>query len=254
MSESNAGRHRPNRSRGENGVTSVPPADGTPFTPVLAMRDSERGVIVNPFLSEHKHGWWDAVGKDILVDDALVYVELENEATKVRTFKIDLVDGLMQTPEYAAAVIRANQPRASDALVRQRVDARARRQARLHGKDPIHVEAIITEGALRIQVGGRDVMRRQLERLLELAELPNIDLRVMPAAQAYPAMGTPFYILSFESGYPDIGYIELLDKGVYLEEPDDVELYLVKFANLRSVALDPERSCEFIAGLASSQD
>jgi hypothetical protein len=209
-------------------------------------------VVVNPFLGEQKHGWWDKVGRDSLVDDALVYVELESEATKVRTFKTDLVDGLLQTPEYAAAVILANQPRASEELVRQRVAARSKRQSRLHGVDPIHVEAIITEGALRIQVGGRAVMRRQLEHLLELAELPNVDLRVVPAAGAYPAMGTPFYILSFHSGYPDIGYVELLDKGVYLSEPDDVEPYARKFSGLVQVALSRRKSDELIDEIARS--
>jgi anthranilate/para-aminobenzoate synthase component II len=87
-------------------VSSTSPVDGTRFAPVYAINNPERGVVVNPFLAEHKRGWWDSVGKDTLVDDALVYVQLESEATKVRTFKIDLIDGLMQTPEYTAAVMR----------------------------------------------------------------------------------------------------------------------------------------------------
>lgn len=253
MSESTAGWVPARRVRGDNGVSSVHPTDVVGFAPVYTMRNSDRGAVVNPFLAKQKHGWWDSVGRDTLVDDARVYVELESEATKVRTFKVDLVDGLMQTSEYAAAVIRANQPRASKALTHQRVEARARRQMRLHGAHPIHVEAIITEGALRIQVGGRDVMRRQLDRLLELTELPNVDLRVVPAANAYPAMGTPFYLLSFDRGYPNIGYVELLDKGVYLEEPEDVELYVVRFAGLRAAALDSDKSRDFIAAIGSGR-
>ncbi|HEU5111018.1 MAG TPA: Scr1 family TA system antitoxin-like transcriptional regulator, partial [Micromonosporaceae bacterium] len=92
-------------------------------------------------------------------------------------------------------------------------------------------------------------MRRQLRHLIDLSELPNVDLRVVPATEAYPAMGTPFYILSFDARYPDIGYVELLDKGIYLEEPDDVELYVIRFQGLRAVALEPDASRELIAAI-----
>ena len=221
-------------------------------TTMFVMHERERRPVINPFLAGRRRGWWNTVAGDALVDDALVYVELEDEATKVRTFKIDLVDGLLQTPEYAAAVIRANRPDGPEALVRSQVEVRVRRQARLHDADPIHVEAILTEGALRIQVGGRETMRRQLDHLLRVAELPNVDLRVVPATGAYPAMGTPFYLLSF-TGYPDVGYVELFDKGVYLEEPGDVELYATRFAGLRAVAWDPERSREFLAALGAER-
>jgi Domain of unknown function (DUF5753) len=222
------------------------------LVPPYIAADAERGPVVNPFLAARKRGWWDSLGKGALVDDALVYVELEDEATAVRTFKIDLVDGLMQTSEYAAALIRANQPHASESLVRRQVDARMRRQARLRGENPLRLEMIITEGALRIAVGGPAAMRRQLDHLLALMELPNVDVRVVPVTGAYPAMGTPFYILSFDDRFPDVGYVELLDKGVYLEEPDDVRLYATKFAGLRAIALDPEASGELIATIGAS--
>jgi hypothetical protein len=105
--------------------------------------------------------------------------------------------------------------------VRQRVEARARRQERLTDENPIKVEAVVSEAAFRTLVGGPEVMSHQLRRLLELTKLPNIDLRVIPmAAGAYPAMGTPFSLLSFAGDYPDVGYIDLISKGVYMEEPD----------------------------------
>ena len=217
------------------------------------MTGDERGPVGNPFLATRKRGWWDSVGEDALANDALVYVELEDEAAAVRSFTIDLVDGLMQTPEYAAAVIQANQPSAPDDLVRRQVDVHTRRQARLRGTNPLRVQAIITEGALRIRVGGPETMRRQLEHLLALMELPNVDLGVVPATGAYPAMGTPFHILSFDSRFPDVGYVELLDRGVYLEEPDDVRPYDTKFASLRAAALGPERSHELIATIGAEQ-
>jgi hypothetical protein len=217
--------------------------------------ESKAGLMIglSSYLTGQRNGWWDAVSRDALVDDALTYVELESEATKVRTFKIDLIDGLLQTAEYAAAVVRANSPRATEQLVRRRVDARSQRQERLTGEHPIHVSAVLTEAALRTRVGGPATMRRQLEWLAELSTRPNVDLRVVPAAGAYPAMGTPFYLLSFAGGLPDIGYIELLDKGVYLDEPDDVEPYTMKFTGLLRVALTPSKSRDLIAEIARSQ-
>lgn len=250
MSESRAGWSPANHSRLKNGAT---PAQQTDLALMFGKPESERNGGLSSYLTEQKHGWWDAVGRDALVDDALTYVELESEATKVRTFKIDLIDGLLQTAEYAAAVVRANSPKATEELVRHRVDARSRRQERLTGEHPIHVEAVLTEGALRTRVGGPTAMRGQLDWLLELGTRSNVDLRVVPAAGAYPAMGTPFYILSFASGYPDIGYIELLDKGVYLDEPDDVEPYTMKFAGLLQVALTPGKSRDLISEIARSQ-
>jgi hypothetical protein len=231
------------RSGLENGAMPVQP-EAKSLTLILGRPDtgSFRG-----YLAGQKQGWWDAVGKDALVDDALTYVELESEATKVRTFKVDLIDGLLQTNDYAAAVARANLPSASEEIVHRRVDVRTRRQERLTGDKRLYVEAVLTEGSLRTQVGGPEVMRRQLERLLELAELPNVDIRVVPASGAYPAMGTPFYLLSFPGGFPDIGYIELLDKGVYLEEADDVEPYVRKFNCLLDMALAARESAELIA-------
>jgi hypothetical protein len=237
--------------RWDCGSRSAPAPDVIELVPPYTLSDSERGPVVNPFLAARKRGWWDTLGRGALVDDALVYVELEDEATAVRTFKVDLVDGLVQTPEYGAALIRANHPDASEALVRRQVDVRIRRQARLGGMHPIQLETIITEGALRIPVGGPETMRRQLEHLLALMELSNVDIRVVPATGAYPAMGTPFYILSFGGRFPDVGYVELLDKGVYLEEPDDVQLYVTKFASLRAVALDSEESRELITTIGS---
>jgi hypothetical protein len=89
-------------------------------------------------------------------------------------------------------------------------------------------------------VGGPDVTRDQLQRLIELAGLRNIDLRVLAAsAGAYPAMGLPFSILSFADKDPDVGYVELLNKGLYLEELHEVQPYTLAFDDLRRAAFDP---------------
>lgn len=73
---------------------------------------------------------------------------------------------------------------------------------------------------------------------------------MLPATSAYPAMGTPFSILSFDGAFPDVGYIELIDRGVYVEEPEDLVRYQINFAGLRKVALSPNKSRNLIAEIA----
>lgn len=244
MAESEARWYPDRRKPSENGASALPPPNVVKFAPVYNMKTAERQTLPHPPQT-------GAAPRSLRVDHDLAYADLEAEATRVRSFTIDLVDGMLRTPEYAAAVIRANQPLASDDLVRQRVEAWTRRHARLRETHPIHLEVIIAEGALRIQVGGREVMRRQLLHLLELTKLTNVDLRVVPAGRAYPAMGTPFSILSFGGRRPDVGYVELLDMGLYVEEPDDIEMYVVRFAGLRDVALDREQTRKVIATIES---
>jgi hypothetical protein len=107
-------------------------------------------------------------------------------------------------------------------------------------------------GALRNRVGGSEVMGEQLDRLAELAKLSNVDLRVIAATGAYPAMGTSFSILSFAGDYPDVGYIELINKGVYIEEAEDLEPYQLNFAGLQKVALSESKSRSLLADIARS--
>lgn len=240
------------QSRVENATQPIKPAEVMTLALVLGIPEAERDTVFNSCLAAQQRGWWEEIGREALVDDVRAYVELESEASTVRTFKVDLVEGLLQTEEYAAAIGEAYVPRASAKVIRQRVDARRQRQKRLFGENPIRVEAVLTEGALRTQVGGVDVMRQQLRRLNDLSELHSVDLRVIPARGAYPAMGTPFYILSFATGYQDIGYIELIDRGIYLEQPDEVEPYRTNFRTLQGVALDPDDSYTLIAKIARS--
>lgn len=238
------------QSRLENATQPIQPAEVVTLALIYGIPEDERDSVFNSCLTAQRQGWWDAVGKDALVEDFVGYVELEAEATTVRTFKIDLIHGLLQTADYAVAIGEAYLPQAAAKVKRERVEARVKRQERLTSENPIQVEAVLAEGALRTRVGGPEVMRQQLERLIELAKLPNVDLRVIPAAGAYPAMGTPFSILSFASGYSDVGYIELLGKGIYLEEPEDLEPYRINFAGLQGVAWSSRKSRTLIAEIA----
>ncbi|WP_216209402.1 DUF5753 domain-containing protein [Amycolatopsis aidingensis] len=236
------------QSRLENAAQPITPADVMTLALIYDVAESVRDEVFNATLAVQDKAWWEEAKKGALTADVLAYVELEAEASRVRLFKIDLIPGLLQTAEYAAAISRSFLPRASEELLQARVDARIQRQARVQDGNPLKVEAVITENALRMTIGGPGVMRRQLGRLISVAALPNVDLRVISARSgAYPAMGTPFSILSFATDQPDVGYVELVNKGVYLEEAEDVETYTLNFEGLREVALDPEDSTELIS-------
>jgi 5'-deoxynucleotidase YfbR-like HD superfamily hydrolase len=240
------------QSRLENATQPITPADVMTLALLYDIAEPVRDKTFKATLAAQERGWWEQIEKEALAADVLSYVELESEASKVRVFKIDLIPGLLQTSEYAAAVSHAYIPSATDELVQHRVDARMKRQARVEDGDPLRVEAILTEASLRLVIGGTGLMRRQLGRLVSLSTLSNVDLRVIAATSgAYPAMGTAFSILSFASDEPDVGYVELIDQGVYLEEPNDVETYRLNFAGLCEVALSPTDSVELISTIGS---
>jgi transcriptional regulator with XRE-family HTH domain len=240
------------QSRLENATQPITPADVMTLALLYDIAEPVRDKIFKATLAAQERSWWEQIEKEALAADLLSYVELESEASEVRVFKIDVVPGLLQTSEYAAAVGRSILPTVPDEVVQHRVEARTQRQARVQNGDPIKIDAIITEGALRLMVGGPGVMRRQLGRLVSLSTLPNVNVRVIAAdTGAYPSISTAFSILSFARDEPDVGYIELLDKGVYLEEHSDVEMYTLNFAGLQEVALSPEDSVELISMIGS---
>ncbi|WP_317493430.1 helix-turn-helix transcriptional regulator [Haloechinothrix sp. LS1_15] len=231
-------------SKVENAQQPIPGVDVLALAIVYEIDEAERDRVFRAALSASDPGWWQDYDEDALVSAAQDFVELESEATLLRTFKPDLIPGLLQTERYAMELARAWIPRPSELTVRQRAEARTTRQARLTDENPLHIDAVIGEAALRQQVGGPTVMRAQLETLLDRAAQQHITVRVLPlGVGAYPAMGTSFEMLSFaEEHYTDVVYVENLLKGTYLEEPDEVEAYTRQFEGVRDSALDPEAS------------
>ncbi|GAB3494579.1 helix-turn-helix domain-containing protein [Amycolatopsis cihanbeyliensis] len=252
---SRAGWSRAKQSRLEAATPPIRPADVVTLALVYGIDEEEREALFNSAQIAQAPGWWESVKEGALDADVLDYVQLEAEATKLRTFKVDVVPGLLQTLEYGAALDRASVPALPVEAEQDRLDARMHRQGRLTDDTPLQVEAILTEAALHVEVGGAEVMRRQRGRLLELAALPNVRLRVIPAsAGAYPATGVPFSILGFE-GSPadsDVGYVELLGRGVYLERAEDVRPYSLAFGSLRNVAMSPRETVELISVLSNT--
>jgi transcriptional regulator with XRE-family HTH domain len=198
-------------------------------------------------------GWWRSYS-DALPTWFENFVGLEDGAKSLSTYQNQLVLGLMQTQEYATAVIRAAQPTATADEIERQVAARTTRQALLTTLSPLQVWAVFDEAVLRRQVGGPAAMRAQLNRIQEIAAFPNVTVQVLPFdAGAHASMGTSFELLHFpEPGDTPIVYIEDQTTSQHLETPIDVERYTLVFDHLRASALSPERSAEFISQVASA--
>jgi transcriptional regulator with XRE-family HTH domain len=195
----------------------------------------------------NNQGWW-AKYDDIVPDWFESYVGLEQATSLIRTYELQFVPGLFQTEDYARAVTVLGHRSASPSEIERRVSLRMQRQDLLRATDAPRIWAVIDESALRRPVGGRDVMRSQLRRLLEIAELPHVTLQVMPFSQGgHPAAGGSFTILRFaESDLPDIVYIEQLTSALYLDRRDEADNYMEVMNRLSAEADTPADSISLV--------
>lgn len=193
-------------------------------------------------------GWWDGYEPDVerqFVD----FVWLESRAVAIRSFDPLVVTGLLQTREYAEAMITATDWEAEPAQIARWVQLRMDRQAVLHRETPPQLSVIIDEFALRREVGGPGVMRDQLAHLLTTAELPQVDLRVLPASVGAHASPNGYFLV-FTIAEPDldVGYAETLGGAVYVEPPDS-ERFARVYDRLLNSALEPAESAKLIRAL-----
>lgn len=172
------------------------------------------------------------------------YLGYESVASQIRTYCAELVDGLVQTPGYVRAVARVNRPDATDADVASSVALRRGRQDRATDDEPPILHTILNEAVLMRPVGGPDVMREQLARLIEVSKASNVTIQVLPfSAGAHPAMTAPFTALSFDD-YPAMNtiYLENGRGALYLEGAADLDRYGWMFDRLAELALSPNES------------
>lgn len=172
-------------------------------------------------------GWWQQYS-DVLPGWLELYVGLEEAASIIRTYEVQFVHGLLQTEDYARAVILIANAHAPAEEIDRRVSARMRRQRLLTRPDAPELWAVLDEAALRRPPNSSHVMRAQLEHLLQLTDLPNVTLQIVPfRAGPHAAAGGPFTILRFpEPDLPDLVYLEQLNSALYLDQPKDVTGYM----------------------------
>jgi transcriptional regulator with XRE-family HTH domain len=241
-------------SKLENASQTITPADVISMAVVYGVSEDERDELVDEVQHATERGWWLSYGDAVTAKQFDRYVDFESEAVSLVNFEMDLIPGLLQTEEYVRAIAHAFTPSADQAQIQHRVELRKRRQARLFADQPIEFGAVVNEAALRQQVGGRDVMRTQLKHLGRIAHLPNVSIRMIPfSVGAYPAMGRPFVILSFDRPeWLDVAYQENLNSCIYVEDPEEVEQYTAAYTGVSERALSKDDTLHAIEALAGA--
>ncbi len=210
----------------------------------------ERAALQDMVAPANQRGWWQQ-DSDLLPSWFEMYLRFEQEARSIRCFQVQFVPGLLQTEDYARRVILAGHGAESAHEVDRRVQLRINRQKMLTEPGGPQFWAVVDEGALRRPFGSVDVMRRQLEHVLEMATLPNVTVQMLPfTAGSHAAAGGPFTILRFaEPDLPDVVYLEQLNSAVYVDKREDVEDYLGVIEQVSVQALTPAQTRDAITGL-----
>jgi Domain of unknown function (DUF5753)/Helix-turn-helix domain len=215
--------------------------------------EAERAPLLALANAASVPGWWHRYS-DVLADWFQPYLGLEEAASIVRTYEVQFVPGLLQAPGYARAVITAGHPGAPAADIDRRVAMRMARQKVLTRPAPPRLWAVIDEAALRRPIGGTDVMRGQLQALIEKIRLDNIIVQVMPFRfGGHAAECGAFSILRFpEPDVPDVVYLEHLTSAIYLDKRHDVDRYLQTMERLTAQAELRDRTPGILAAICDA--
>ncbi|MFB6722328.1 helix-turn-helix domain-containing protein [Kribbella sp. NPDC056345] len=206
--------------------------------------DDERFRLMELARAANNPGWWSRYG-DVMPTWFTNYVGLEVAATLIRTYEVMFVPGLLQTEEYARAVVQLGKSYLPNEEVAQRVALRVTRQQVLTRTTPVRLWVVIDESVLHRPVGGVPILRAQIEHLMTLAREPNVTLQIMPfSSVGYPGAGGAFSILRFPDGdLPDIVYIEHAASALYLDKLEEVDEYAAIMEGL-TIAAAPVSATE----------
>ena len=230
----------------ENGQVSFKERDVVDLLRLYGVVDpGEVSALLTMAREANQPGWWDQYS-DLLPQWFRAYVDLESAAAVIRIYEGQLVPGLLQTEDYMRAVVSGAYLGEAPEEVERRVALRVARQALLERPAAPRLWAVVDEAALRRPVGGREVMRAQLERLIEATKLPNVTLQVLSwSAGAHPAMTGAFSTLRFgDQDLPDVVYVEHLTNALYLDRREDVNQYLHVMDTLSVRAASPDRTVD----------
>ncbi|MEE6259689.1 helix-turn-helix domain-containing protein [Plantactinospora sonchi] len=209
--------------------------------------ESERAALLALARQANNPGWWHRYG-DVLPHWFQSYLGLETAATLIRTYEVQYVPGLLQTREYARAVVLLAHDGAPAEEIERRVNLRMDRQKILRRPDAPHLWVVVDEAALRRPIGGVDVMRGQIEYLVEASKLPNVTIQVIPfRAGGHAGAGGAFSLLRFpDQELPDVVYMEQLTSALYLDKRDDVDYYAAAMERLCVEADPPTMTLDFL--------
>jgi transcriptional regulator with XRE-family HTH domain len=240
-------------SRIELGRNSVREVDIADLLNLYGITDTaEREQLLTLASQANQQGWWHRY-QDVLPSWFQSYIGLEDSAESIRSFDTQFVPGLLQTEDYALAVIQlgAFSPAETDRLLYLRKE----RQRRFTSGG-LRLLAIIDECALRRPIGSVGLMRAQLEHLLEISVRPALTIQVTPflTGASYAAPGS-FSILSFATDdLPDVVYVEQLTSAMYLDKRADVDRYSEAMDQIRKTSYTPEQTKELIRTMLTDME
>ncbi len=239
---------RPKLNKYETATRRPPVGDVEALLDLYGCAEDLRLTLIKHTKNIGIRGWWVSYG-DVLDPS---FLELEDDAVELRTYKRDVVHGLLQTNEYALAVIKLSNTGEPNEKQVRRVAARAARRQRLDSASAPVFHAVIEESVLRRPIGGPDVMTGQLRALLEAADKPHVQMQIMPQESwQHPGHEGSFTIMGFGGSVNfDVVYTEgALGNGAYLEDAAQLELSRVNFASISKAALSEGDSVAFVEGL-----
>ena len=208
--------------------------------------EQERGAFLTLVRQANVPGWWHQYS-DIVPSWFEIYLGLEQASSVIRTYQPQLVPGLLQTPEVARAIIQLGHPRRSTDDIERRLALRMTRQEILTQREAPQLWAVMEEASLW-RLDGRSTMRKQIQHLMNMAELPNVTVQVIGMHSGpHSALGGPFSLLRFsEPDLPDLVYLEQLSSSLYLDKTEDVQHYREIMDRLSVQAKTPAETIRFL--------
>lgn len=225
----------------ETGRTAPHPNDVRAMLDVYQVSDPvQREALTQLAKEARKRGWWYSY-RDVLPSKYEFYIGMESEASSIHTFELAVIPGLLQIEDYALALTHGGPLELEPDEVQRRVEVRLNRQKLLARRNRPQLWAILDEAAIRRNVGGPEVMRAQLQHLLQSAQ-GKTTIQVVPfGAGAHPGTTGPFIVLAFPgTADVDVAYMETIGGNLWVDKPEEVEQYTTAFDHLRAVALSPD--------------
>lgn len=230
-------------------VYAPQPAEIAHFAAVYALPAPDVEALTQMAREARLKGWWQSSG---LPKGVHLLAGLEQAATNVRQFELALVPGLLQTSDYARALVSAVDMATPIEVAEEFVAARMIRQQIIKRDKPVQYHAVLSEAVLRCAVGGSRVMRGQLEHLVDLTSQPHITLQILPFDRGgHPGLEGPFSLLTLPELGSDVGYAEGQMGAVYLESQDQVRSCTMRFGAVSVTALTAVESLSWIEDLLS---
>jgi transcriptional regulator with XRE-family HTH domain len=225
----------------ETGRTAPHPNDVRLMVDLYGMTDRDQvAALVKLARDARQRGWWYSY-RDVLLNRYDFFIGLESEASSIRNFEVAMVPGLLQTEDYARALIRGGPMEYDSDEVERRVEVRTTRQRVLAGDDRPQLWAILDESVIRRVIGGAAVMGAQLDHLITAGDQGRTIIQVVPyTAGPHPGLAGSFVVLGFaEPSEPDVVYLETVGGNLYVDKPEEARLYANAFDHLRAAAISP---------------